>query len=208
MALTPLSLLVGRRARFCGDWRRCPFWDNSLVPASLAAIPPSGVTPLRGCRSCAALRLRKADRLRSFCQAGTPRSLPSHFPKRNSCPRVAVAMRPLARTKANNSAYPPPPILAGRQSRMSQSVRHPAKEGLENGRSTVDVSGLRCRNPRRLFAVCGRGQWFARGDGEAPCRTAWRERGFWCADMPLRNGRGRFAMISTPASRRDHPCRT
>jgi len=35
---------------------------------------------------------------------------------------VAVAARPLARAKGNDSAFPPLPILAGRQSRMSQGV--------------------------------------------------------------------------------------
>jgi hypothetical protein len=55
--------------------------------------------------------------------------LPSRFPKQNSHPRVAVAVRPLARAKGVNSAFPPPPILAGRQSRMPQAVRLRLMEG-------------------------------------------------------------------------------
>ena len=37
---------------------------------------------------------------------------------RNSHPRVAVACAPLARVRVSIQLFPPPPILAGRQSRM------------------------------------------------------------------------------------------
>ena len=42
-----------------------------------------------------------ADRPRSFECVGTPRALPSRFPKQNSRPRVAVTARPLARARAS-----------------------------------------------------------------------------------------------------------
>jgi hypothetical protein len=54
--------------------------------------------------------------------------MPSRFPKQNSDPRVAVALRPLARSRATIQLPLPPPILAGRQSRMSQPVRLSAQE--------------------------------------------------------------------------------
>ena len=76
-------------------------WPVARWPTVPRAGRPAGVAPCKGAVACAALRLREADRLRSFDGAGTPRALPSRFPKQNSRPRVAVAARPLARARAS-----------------------------------------------------------------------------------------------------------
>ena len=68
-------------------------WPVARWPTGPRAGRPAGVAPCKGAVACAALRLREADRLRSFDGAGTPRALPSRFPKQNSHPRVAGCAR-------------------------------------------------------------------------------------------------------------------
>ena len=100
----------------------------SVLAHSCARTPSGGVAPCKGADACAALRLREADRTRLLLDENA-KGFALSFPKQNSRPRVAVAVRPLARSKGSDSAFPLPTILAGRQSRMPQAVRLRLKEG-------------------------------------------------------------------------------
>jgi hypothetical protein len=94
---------------------------NTCVCSALASRASGGVAPCKGADALAALRRREADRLR-FLLGGNAKGFALSFPKQNSYPRVA-GCAPAGPRQGNDSAFPPPPILAGRQSRMSQPVR-------------------------------------------------------------------------------------
>ena len=82
---------------------------------------------VQGCRSCAALRLGEADASVHLIERERQGLCPLISQSRIVAPVWRAS--PAGPRQGNDSAYPPPPILAGRQSRMSQTVRHPAEEG-------------------------------------------------------------------------------
>ena len=84
---------------------------------------------MQGYRLYAALRLGEADRLR-LAVVRERQGLCPLVPEAEIVAPVWRAL-PAGPRQGNDSAFPPPPILAGRQSRMSQSDCgfQPEKEG-------------------------------------------------------------------------------
>ena len=79
LALLPLSLPVGRRARVRGDWRRCPFRTTALPPFACRHTARLR-RAVQVCRSYAALRLREPDRPR-FLISRNAKGFALSFPK-------------------------------------------------------------------------------------------------------------------------------
>jgi hypothetical protein len=128
MARSPLSLSVGRRARFRWGLAALSLWDNGLVPTSLAATPPVCVTPPARVPVLAALRWSSANRL-CFCWDKNTKGFALSFPKPEIDTPVWRAV-PAGPRQGIDSGFPSPSHPRRKAGRMSHVECGFAGEGV------------------------------------------------------------------------------